>query len=210
VARRPLEKAVTIALDGGELALEGIFLGASQTGAAGLVVAPPHPLMGGSMDNPVCNELAYASCDAGLASLRFNWRGVGASAGEPSGEAEDADADYDAAIRYLAETVDGPLVAGGYSFGAATAVRFAARESRVRRLLLVAPPFPILDREALAAFPGSVLVIAAANDSFSPADELRALVESLPRGTFHLAAEADHFFMSGGLADIARASKDWL
>ena len=209
MARRPLEKAVTIALDGGELALEGIFLAGDQEMPAGAVVAPPHPLYGGSMENPVCNELAYACSNAGIASLRFNWRGVGASAGTPSGEEADADADYEAATRYLAETVEGPQLAVGYSYGAATAVRVARREPRFRRLLLVAPPLPILDREALAAFPGSVLVIAAGTDQFSPPEELRPIVEDLPRGTFQLVEEADHFFMNG-LAGIPGAARDWL
>jgi alpha/beta superfamily hydrolase len=209
VARRPLEKAVTVALDGGELALEGIFLAGEGQDGAGAVVAPPHPLYGGSMDHPACNELAYACCATGIASLRFNWRGVGASAGAPSSESADADADYCAATRYLAETVDGPLLAAGYSFGAVTALRVASREPRIRRLLLLAPPLPILDRDLFVAYKGSVLVIAAGHDEFSPASELRTLTEALPRARFQLIAEADHFFMAG-LADVARAARDWL
>jgi alpha/beta superfamily hydrolase len=209
VARRSLEKSVTIALAGGDLALEGIFLAGEEDLDAGAVVAPPHPLFGGSMDNPVCNELAYACSTAGIASLRFNWRGVGASAGTPSGESEEADADYDAATLYMSETVTGPLVAAGYSFGAATALRVASREPRIRRLLLVAPPLPILDRALLESYRGSVLIVAAGNDTFSPPAELRALTEALPRAHFHLAPEADHFFMSG-LPEIARAARDWL
>ena len=43
------------------------------------------------MQSPVVNEIAYACQKAGIASLRFDWRGVGASAGEPSGSAGDAD-----------------------------------------------------------------------------------------------------------------------
>jgi len=209
VAGRSIEKGVTIALEGGELALEGIFLAGEDLEAAGAVVAPPHPLYGGNMENPVCNELAYACCAAGIASLRFNWRGVGASAGVPSGESADADADYDAATRYLGETVSGPLLAAGYSFGAAAAVRVAVREPRIRRLLLIAPPLPILDRELLASFAGSVLVVAAGSDNFSPPNELREIVEALPRGSFHLAPDADHFFMTG-LAEIPRATRHWL
>jgi len=209
VARRSLEKMVTIALDGGELALEGIFLAGHEDAASGAIVAPPHPLFGGSMDHPVCNELAYACSDAGLASLRFNWRGVGASAGSPSGEPDDADSDYEAATRYLGETVEGPLVAAGYSFGAATAIRAACREPRCRRLLLVAPPLSMLDREALSGFGGSVLIIAAGHDEFSPVAELQALAEGLPRASFHRIHDADHFFMAG-LADIARIAGDWL
>ena len=208
MARRPLEKAVTIALDGGQLALEGIFLGGDEQ-PAGAVVAAPYPLMGGSMDHPVVNELAYACCDAGIASLRFNWRGVGASAGSPSGEPDDGLADYAAATRYLAETVEGPLLAAGYSYGAATAVRAAAGHPRFRRLLLVAPPLQMLDRAALESFAGSVLIVAAGRDEFSPADRLQELCKALPRGHFHRVPDADHFF-NAGLAEIARAARDWL
>ena len=209
MARIPLEKAVAIALAGGDLALEGIFLAGDEDLSSGAIVAPPHPLFGGSMDNPVCNELAYACATAGIASLRFNWRGVGASAGTPSAESDEADSDYNAATRYMSETVSGPLVAAGYSFGAATAVRIASRDPRCRRLMLVAPPLPILDRALLESFGGSVLIVAAGNDEFSPASDLRALAEGMPRAHFHLVHEADHFFMAG-LAGIAQAARDWL
>ena len=209
MARRPLEKAVTIALEGGVLALEGIFLAGVDGEGAGAIVAPPHPLYGGSMDHPVCNELAYACCDAGFASLRFNWRGVGASAGAASGEPAEAVADYAASAAYLEATVEGPLLAAGYSFGAATAVSAAVQTPRCHRLLLVAPPLAMLDREALMGFRGAVLLVAAAFDAFSSADELRALAQGLPRGSFHLVAGADHFFMNG-LVEIAGAARDWL
>lgn len=209
MARRPLERAVTIAREGGELALEGIFLAGEDADAAGVVMAPPHPLMGGSMDHPVVNEVAHACTGAGMASLRFNWRGVGASAGTPSGDPADAVADYLCATAYLGETVGGPLAAAGYSYGAATAVAAASREPRIRRLLLVAPPLAMLDRAALAGFRGAVLIVAARHDEFSAAGELEALCASLPRGTFHLVPDADHFFVAG-LAEVSRAAAAWL
>ena len=156
--RKREERAVAIPLEGGEQALEGIFIAGVDDDAMGVVVAAPHPLYGGSMDSPVVNEIAYAARKAGLASLRFNWRGVGASAGVISGEADDADADYRAALQHLLETVPGAVVAAGYSFGAAAAVRVAAGEPRIRRLLLLAPPPALLDVDALAAFAGDVLL----------------------------------------------------
>ena len=60
----------------------------------GAVVAPPHPLYGGSMDSPVVTEIAHACANTQTASLRFNWRGVGGSAGQMSGEPDVGLADY--------------------------------------------------------------------------------------------------------------------
>ena len=105
---RPFERPATIPLPDDDAwprgaALEGLWLPARGEGGArgGAVMAPPHPLMGGSMDSPVATEVAMAASDAGLGALRFNWRGVGASAGVPSGEQADADADYGAALAFL-------------------------------------------------------------------------------------------------------------
>src|ERR1700752_3812022 len=135
------EKATVIAVPGSELVLEGIFInGRGGDEECGALVAPPHPLYGGSMTSPVVGEVAFGCQRAGCATLRFEWRGVGASAGRPSGDAADADADYAAALAHLADTVTGSLLAAGYSFGAAAALRVAHRHPRVRRLVLVAPP----------------------------------------------------------------------
>jgi alpha/beta superfamily hydrolase len=202
------ERAVVIALGDGTLALEGIYLAGAGPDAGGAVIAAPHPLYGGSMESPVVNEIAYACQRAGLASLCFNWRGVGASAGEPSGEAADADADYAAAALHLAETVSGPLVAAGYSFGAAAAVRVGAQHPRVRRLLLVSPPPSLLVAAALEGFRGAVLMLTGEHDAIAPARALEDLAASLPRATLRVVAEADHFFMAG-LGEIARAVGDW-
>ena len=111
------------------------------------------------MDSPVVSELAWASARAGIATLRFNWRGVGASSGRASGDARDADADYAAALAHLAETVPGKLVACGYSFGAAAALRAARLHPRVGRVLLVAPPAPLLERGALRELGRPTLVL---------------------------------------------------
>lgn len=210
MARPGEERAVTILLEGGAgLALEGIYMAAEDPDAGGVVIAPPHPLYGGSMDSPVVNEIAWACTRAGFASLRFNWRGVGASAGVPSGDAEDARADYAAAIAQLASTVPGKLLAAGYSFGAAAAVRAATNEARVRGLILVAPPPSMLDREALAARPRDVLILTGEHDSLAPAAALEAVARELPRARFAKIDEADHFF-GAGLADIAREITKWL
>jgi pimeloyl-ACP methyl ester carboxylesterase len=88
------ERMVTIALpkgggaagpQRGELApggsLEGIFITGATRSTRGAVVAPPHPLFGGSLESPVLNEIVYACRQGGIAPCASNWRGVGASAG---------------------------------------------------------------------------------------------------------------------------------
>jgi hypothetical protein len=204
------ERAVTILLEGDEgIALDGLYMAGSDPDAGGVVIAPPHPLYGGSMDSPVVSEIAWACARAGLASLRFNWRGVGASGGISSGDAEHARADYAAALEQLASTAPGRLLAAGYSFGAAAAVRAAASDPRVRGLVLVAPPPALLDRTALEARPRDVLVITGEHDAIAPAAALEAITHELSSACFVAIEEADHFF-GAGLTEVGAAITIWL
>ena len=189
--------------------LEAIYLAPGPGITRGALLAPPHPLYGGSLDSPVLTELAFACTKAGLGSLRFNWRGVGAGAGEPSGLAADADCDYGSALDHLAETLTGRLVAGGYSFGAAAALRAAASAPRVDRLLLVAPPPALVAPAAIADAGRRTLVLAGEYDTIAPARELRAAFESVPQVELHVIAHADHFF-GEGLSELARLAAAWL
>jgi alpha/beta superfamily hydrolase len=207
-AARREERLVAIPLPGGELALEGLFLAGAAGVDAGAVIAPPHPLYGGSMESPVVSEIAYACSRAGLATLRFDWRGVGGSAGAPSGSASDADLDYGAALEHLAETVGGPLAACGYSFGAAAALRAAALSRRVREAILVAPPPALLGPAPFDAV-RRALVLVGEEDRIAPPEALRALVASSPSASLAVVPEADHFF-AAGLADLGRAISRWL
>jgi alpha/beta superfamily hydrolase len=84
------------------------------------VIAHPHPLFGGTMDNKVVQTLARAFVQAGWTAVRFNFRGVGASEGqhdEGRGEVDDMLAVVAAAAH------DGPLALAGFSFGAYVAAR---------------------------------------------------------------------------------------
>src|SRR5688572_5794068 len=85
----------------GELHLEGLYHRGRLLPPC--VVAAPHPQQGGSMDSPVVAELAWAITRAGHATLRFNYRGVGASQGSFSGGPGEID-DLEAAVDQLEET----------------------------------------------------------------------------------------------------------
>ncbi len=128
--------------------------GAASRGVA--VIAHPHPLFGGTMDNKVVQTLARAFVASGWTAVRFNFRGVGASEGvhdEGRGETED----FSAVLAQVAP--DGPVAVAGFSFGGFVAVNalqalWPARE--VRQVVLVGtsvarvvpPPLPegALDR----------------------------------------------------------------
>ena len=204
------QRAVAISLPGdAQLALDGLFVAGAEGREEGAVIAPPHPLFGGSMDSPIVNELAWAFRQCDVASLCFNWRGVGASAGATSGAALDARADYGAALAHLAETVAGPLSACGYSWGAATAVSMLAKFPRVKSAILVAPPPAMLESAELAAFPHPILIIAGSEDTFVPLADVAELAAAAERAELLVVPDADHFFLSG-LADIGRAARDWI
>jgi alpha/beta superfamily hydrolase len=203
------EKMVTVALGASGDALEAVFLAGSQDDDRGAVIAPPHPLYGGSMDSPVISEIAFACHRAGIATLRFNWRGVGASAGEASGDAAIADEDYAAALAHVAETASGALLACGYSFGSAAAVRAAERTPRVRRLVLVAPPPALIAPARIAALKARTLIVVGDRDDFVPLAALRDVLAGAPNVTLRALPSVDHFF-GEGLAALGREASEWL
>jgi len=213
---RPFERPATIALPEGPglsvgASLDGLWLPESGAGGArgAAVVAAPHPQMGGSMDSPVTTELAMAVSDLGFVSLRFNWRGVGASAGQPSGEIDDAETDYRAALAFMEDSVEGPILGCGYSWGAGTAARVCLDSPRVQKLILVAPPPKMLDRVALATRGVPTLVVVGDRDDYVPLDDLRRLLDEIDGAELVVLEDVDHFFMSG-LAGIAEAARSWL
>lgn len=107
---------------------------------AAVVFAHPHPQYGGTMHTKVVYQGAKGLTRMGCAVLRFNFRGVGRSAGEfDLGEGEKAD--FKAALDYMAARYPGkPLWAAGFSFGAWVALEVGALDDRVTALIGIAPP----------------------------------------------------------------------
>jgi alpha/beta superfamily hydrolase len=197
------EQAVTVEVPGEEIVLEAVWQAGERGARGGGVVAPPHPLYGGSIENPVVNDIAYGLHRAGLPSLRFNWRGVNASQGEATGEPDAARADYAAALAHLADTAQPPLVGAGYSFGAAAAVAVALADRRIGRLVLVAPPLAMLESLDLSRLEIPLHAIVGGEDQFAPSDRLSQLLESAGQTKLEVIPGVDHFFAGGGLSQIA-------
>jgi alpha/beta superfamily hydrolase len=132
-------------------AVEAVLENAEGVAKGLAVVAHPHPLYGGTMDNKVVQTLARAFVQSGWNCLRFNFRGVGASEGvydEGQGETQD--------LLMLIEQCApaGPLALAGFSFGAfvaAQALQALWPSGRVLKTILVGTAVPKFPAPALPA-----------------------------------------------------------
>lgn len=199
-----LERSVIVPYDGG--CLDGIYLRGTEPPP--LLVGAPHPLLGGSMQNPVVNELAYAAARHGRASLRFDYQGVGASEGEPSDDPERAASDMKLALDHLIESANQPVAAvAGYSFGCIAALLLAARDPRIDRLLLVAPPRKSLAVPDYSAITVPVTVVCGEADPLVDIAREKELAQAhAPRVRLEVIREADHSFRSG-MVQLARLTE---
>lgn len=194
----------------GEITLEGLFATPAQTPTIGAVVCHPHPLYGGEMHNNVVSALVDAFQKAGLATLRFNFRGVGKSGGS-HGEGEAELEDVKAAVSYLlsrqqAQTV----VVAGYSFGSMVGLQAGATDPRVHKLIGVAFPLGFRDPSFLLNVAKPKLLISGDRDNYSPIPALQNLLGQLPDPKqLVIVKGADHFFW-GQEDQIATAAVEFL
>jgi alpha/beta superfamily hydrolase len=197
-------QTVTELIEGPAGALEVAHLPASAPASfRGIaLVAHPHPLMGGTMDNKVVVTLAKTFHHLGYATMRFNFRGAGRSEGvfdEGIGETDDALAALDHAARvYSGER----LVLAGFSFGTFVQTRLwrRIRDARnVERLVLAGPA---VNRFQLDPVPDDTIVIHGEEDDVVPlADVLTwARPQQLPVVVF---PGCGHFF-HGRLTQMQR------
>lgn len=189
---------IRVTFPSGDLLLEGI---AAKPQGAGpfpaVIVCHPHPLYGGSMDNNVVHSLCQTLTKASFVSLKFNFRGVGASQGEFSeGIGEQADAE--AAISFIStlEQIDPDRIGlAGYSAGAGFGLPLGCSDGRIKALAAVSPPLNMFDFDFLEDCPTPKFLISGSRDNFTPPDQFlefcRNLVE--PR-QYEIIEGADHFW----------------
>jgi alpha/beta superfamily hydrolase len=179
---------------------------------AGVVICHPHPLYGGDMDNPLVLDVRDSCHRAGLATLRFNFRGTGRSTGRHDGgvgEREDVRVALGALAARLSAT--GTVALAGYSFGAATAASVAIAGEGLSGLALIAPPLAVAAYRPSAPpahVDGPVLVVAGDADEHCPVSSLVDLRAQWPKATVRIIAGADHFFV-GSRAPFVEAIDVW-
>lgn len=200
-----LSRETPLFIDGPCGQLEALSLAVPDACGVALI-CHPNPVQGGTMLNKVVSTLQRTARDAGLATLRFNYRGVGASAGSHDmggGEIDDAEA----AARWLrAQYPQLPLTLLGFSFGGFVAASLGARLEgqgvEPAHLFMVAPAVQRLSAEYPAAARCPLTLIQPEDDEVIEPQAVYDWSAALPRPHELLkVAECGHFF-HGKLTDL--------
>ena len=194
-------------IEGQAGALEAVVEETPAAGSGYAIVCHPHPLFGGTMDNKVVTTVARALHETGIPTVRFNFRGVGASAGAyDQGVGETADADTVAS--WGAQRWPGrDLVIAGFSFGAYVALRLA--QQRVPRYLItVAPALELFQAFGMAVPRAPWLVVQGdADEVVDPASVIDWVNGLDPKPRLIVLPGVGHFF-HGRLRELRDAVVD--
>jgi len=177
---------------------------------AAVVIGHPHPQYGGTMHTKAVFQAAKAFSRMGCAVLRFNFRGVGTSAGSFDDGAGEMD-DFRAALDFMHARHPGvPLWAAGMSFGAWIGLSAGAADPRVSTLVGICPPLSHYDFEAVRTSPKPKFFIQGERDERCPLKDMQAFYASAadPKELVVIDA-ADHLF-DGKLVEVAEALEDLL
>ncbi|HMS42567.1 MAG TPA: alpha/beta fold hydrolase [Pyrinomonadaceae bacterium] len=172
------------------------------------LVCHPHPLGGGTMHNKVVFRAAAGLVDAGLITLRFNFRGVGASDGEHDGKAETQDVRD--ALNYLAENYSNlEITLAGFSFGSRMGSEVAMNDERVVRLISIGTPVDKYDDfDYLEDLRKPILFVHGDSDEFGALENVQKLVIKVPNAELVYFENCGHFF-DNHLNELREAVKNW-
>jgi alpha/beta superfamily hydrolase len=175
--------------------LEALLDRPTGTPRAAVVFAHPLPTQGGTMHTKVVFQAAKALARIGCVVLRFNFRGVGLSAGAWD-EGRGEKADYRAALDYMANAYPGlEIWAAGFSFGAYVATTVGAEDDRVCALIAVAPPVHLYDFDLVRASPKPTFIVHGGHDELISLKVVRHFYGELqePKELIEI-DRADHLF----------------
>ena len=182
-----------IRLPSGRHRLEGYWQAGSRN--KGVVITHPHPLYGGTMNNPVVETVQSAYQQNGYATLRFNFRGVGGSQGNFDNGLGEQD-DVRAAISYVENMDVSAIDLAGYSFGAwvNTGVVTDSRTS-IMSMMMISPPVGFIEFETVTAISCLKLVVTGSRDDIAPVNQIRDLMPAWnPDAQFEIIDGCDHFY----------------
>ena len=176
------------------------------------LVCHPHPLGQGTMHNKVVYRAAAGLLDAGLTTLRFNFRGVGLSTGEHDdgrGEKQDVIDCLD----YLSENYPNqPITLAGFSFGSRVGTEVGMTDERVVRLISIGTPVDkYTDYNYLENLTKPILFIHGDQDEFGKLENVEKLVEKVARNTDAelISFENCGHFFDHHLNELREAVKTW-
>jgi alpha/beta superfamily hydrolase len=165
-----------------------------QDPAGVAVVSHPHPLGGGTLHNKVVFRAARGLENANVATLRFNFRGAGASAGRHD-EGEGEQDDVTAAIEWVKKKHPGKkLIVGGFSFGAWVASRVACERPDVDAVFLIGTPVNKYDFGYLRHCEKPMLFVHGTQDEHGDVTKLEKIAETVRNAETVIITGADHFF----------------
>ena len=169
------------------------------------VVCHPHPLYGGTMHNKVAHRVASTLNSLGAAVLRFNFRGVGKSAGtHDRGVGELADARV--ALQFMRERYPASRRwVAGFSFGAWVASRLAASEPDIERLIMIAPGVHTQTFEEMLTLPTPKLVVQGTADEVCKLENLERVFPAWAEPKRLRRVEGATHFFDKQLAQLADA-----
>lgn len=176
------------------------------------LVCHPHPLGGGTMHNKVVFRAAAGLVDAGLTTLRFNFRGVGASTGTHN-EIEGGVEDVRDALAWLKNEYPGQLITlAGFSFGTRTGMEVGINDDAVVRLISIGTPVDKYgDFDFLTEVRKPILFVHGDRDEYGAIEKLRKLVNEVSKNTeteLVVFENSGHFF-DHHLDELRKAIRNW-
>lgn len=173
------------------------------------LIAHPHPLGGGTMHNKVVYRAAAGLLEAGLAALRFNYRGVGNSTGthdEGRGEMDD----IRTALEYLNEHYPNEEITfAGFSFGSRFGLETVLDDARVPRLISIGTPAEKYDYSFLKACDKPILFIHGDQDDIAPLEPAREIYDQLTCEKEMMVFENCGHFFDNHLPQLKDVIRDW-
>jgi alpha/beta superfamily hydrolase len=169
------------------------------------------------MHNKVVFRAASALNDAGLVTLRINFRGVGASTGEHGGARGGEQEDARIALDYLIDKYPNlPVVIAGFSFGSRVGLEVGTHDARVEHLIGIGTPVTLKEREYDFGFVRDcrkpVLLVHGEKDEYGTVDDLLALAKEFPDQAnirVEIIPGAGHFF-DDQLDELKQVIREWI